>query len=480
MIANIKKDSVHGFQSIGELQHLVDLASNNKEEFDYTLDYLKAKMANQAAAIKSKRESLITFLKQYDLDPGMFPIIADVYSDDIYPDTTAEQNIGTVEVEQAMGAKKFPNKFFDILYQKLAVTIQNGINNRIDELRKMKLYASQLEYQYAKITNLKKDYADIQEAHGDAYRAVRKDLEDFYSLWDNLGHFKYILTIAPGSFTSNDRAKSHDSAVAYYSTYYIGQKKTIKTQSDKLQENFDDVSRYDGVGSTVHPENIVPDLLAISKYFSDQGDAVSSDSVPQHYVDALQVKSAVVAKVDIFLKTITTYTTGIKKALDALCSTTGLGNKELESIYSNVIEMARSPVNARILDPSTTNELAAKNKTGLDKLEQEVNNFQFNLQRGIEKLDANFLKFQKNALITMASMIGFPVTYIKDRGQSLEDTVREKVRSQYGKIPFCDEVLYSDGTFVKKSEIDPKTGKKKTDADAKSLLEKALLQEPPK
>lgn len=147
---NLRKDAYHEQDAIGEIQHLMDLYTGNKDELEYTAMYLEKRIVNLSIKVKSKREDFLAFMDRHNLKANLFPVLNSVLSDDVYPDTAAESNIGTVEVEKAM-RKNIPDEIFDLLKSKILVEVQYEVNDRIDELKKMKLAKAQLEGDLLKV-----------------------------------------------------------------------------------------------------------------------------------------------------------------------------------------------------------------------------------------------------------------------------------------------------------------------------------------
>jgi hypothetical protein len=141
---NLRRDAYHSQDTIGEVQHLMDLYSNNKGELEDTYVFLEKKVTNLALRIKSKREELLDFLSIHQLKPDMFPVLESVVADDVCPDTSPEQGSSVVEVEKAM-RKNIPNELFTLLKDKIPVRIHHEVNSRIDELKRMKLQKSKME-----------------------------------------------------------------------------------------------------------------------------------------------------------------------------------------------------------------------------------------------------------------------------------------------------------------------------------------------
>jgi len=164
---NLRKDSYHAQESIGELQHLISVASNTKEELDYTSIYLKRSITRLGIKIKNKRQNFIKYLDKCMIDPEMFPIISDVLSDDIYQDTEPAQALSITPVESAL-YKNFPLKeFSDVIDGTKVDGIIKIINERIDELKKLKLHKATLECLLQDINEAKKQYIKNEKDHGD-------------------------------------------------------------------------------------------------------------------------------------------------------------------------------------------------------------------------------------------------------------------------------------------------------------------------
>jgi hypothetical protein len=142
---NLRIDAYHSQDAIGEMQHLASITADNKEEFEYTIMYLSRRLTNISMQIRSKRESLLAFIQKHNIDQTAYQVVGRILSDDVYPDTVADQNLGTVEIEKAL-RKNIPDELFALLKNQIQITIDWEINDRIDELKKMKLMKAQLEF----------------------------------------------------------------------------------------------------------------------------------------------------------------------------------------------------------------------------------------------------------------------------------------------------------------------------------------------
>jgi hypothetical protein len=488
---NLRTDAYHSQDTIGELQYLIDLSTNNKEELDYSILYVQNRIVNLNHILKGVRDELLDFLEKHQLTPESFPVISRVLCDDVMPDTAPEQNIGAVDVEKAM-KKNIPNETFDLLKIRITVHVTVELNQRIDYVRKLKLNLAKYCADLAKLYKAKSDYAEKEDSFGEPYKEIRTDLENFIALHKSIGEFKYLFTNTPGTYTMDHSVKLQDSKTGQYGVYYIGKKKSIKNQADKILENFQDIARYEQVPTPVvfiaikKGESTIPEnLLKISKYFSEQGDTPSDSILPTHYVDAYDIKSGIIGKVNAIMLNVSVMISVTKDALDAIRGTTGLGNRDLEGIYNLAIEISKSPANSRKIEQQEFKDITETNRTFLVQAQKKAEYFKGYLQRGVKALDQVFLKTQRDLLVRM-SFLGYPKDSIKGRTETLENHVREKVRAKFGFIPFEDEqvVMNQDGSFcfVKRSELDPATvskdnfkpGIRKSDAEAASLAKAAL------
>jgi hypothetical protein len=472
---NLRQNAYHAQETIGEIQYLVDLASSTKEEFDYTLEYLKNQIVRIGVRIQGKRESLIAFMGKYGIDYSVFPIMNQILADDVIQDTAPVQNLSAVAVEDAM-RKNIPDETFNHLRNKLDPKVAVELNDRIDEIKKMKLHKAWLERSYTDILIAKKEYEKNEAEQGESFQLIRKDLEDQIALHTSLSEFKYMFSNTPAAFTSTHLITMQDSKVDRYCSIYVAKKKSIMQQADKIQANYEDVSRYSETGTQIDFTFLIDTMTSISKYFGEPSGAATEGTLPAQYVDAYQKKQQVIKSLDIRMSYVATFVKNIKAALDAIRKVTGLGNKEIEGIFTQAIEISRSPVNARNMEQTTLTQIKNQNTTVLSQAQNKVENVKGVLQRGVDALDDAFVKAQKDLLLKMSLNLGFPVTSVKDRNQNLEDHVREKVRKKFGNIPFEDEeVIIENGVevFVKKSDIDPKTKLRKTTVAAASLVERA-------
>jgi hypothetical protein len=482
-VYNLRTDAYHSQDTIGELQYLVDLATNNKEAIDYSIIYVQERIVNLNHILKGAREELLHFLEKHNLSSDSFPVIHRVLCDDVMPDTAPEQNIGAVAVDKAM-RKNIPDETFDILKIPLTVQVTIELNDRIDYVRKLKLNMARYCADLENLRKSKADYAKKENSLGNSYKEIRTDLENFVALHESLGEFKYLFTNTPGTYTMDHSIKLQDNKTGQYGVYYIGKKKSIKNQADKLQENFVDIARYD-------PVPAFPDMLSTSKYlkeistyFSEQGDTPSDSTLPTHYVDAYGIKSEIIRKVTALMLKVSMMVGNTKAVLDAVRGTTGLGNRDLEGIYNLAIEISQSPANSLKIEQQEFKDITETNRTFLVQAQKKAESFKGTLQQGMKNLDEFFLKKHRDLLVRMAAL-GYPKKDIKGRTETLENHVRERVRAKFGFVPFEDEqiVMNLDGSycFVKKTELAPATvsqdpfkpGIRKSDAEAAYITESA-------
>ena len=477
MSTNLQPDAVHGQDSYHEIQHLTHITAKNKEEFEYNVMYLGKKIAELSTQIRIKRIGLLGLIKKYDIEPTSFPVLGQILSDDVYPDTEAAQNMGTVDVEKAM-RKNIPDQLFDLLKTKIKTSVHHEINDRIDEIKKLKLHKAQLEGDMLAAQQAVDSYFKNDAVLQDNYKSIRKDLENLTSLFRSLGEFGNMFHFVPQDLTTDAQAKSHDSNVDKFSPYYVGRKKAIKLQSDKIQETFGDVFRYVGVSTVLPQEDILSTLREISKYFGEPGETKSLDVLPAQYVDAYPISSIVEGFVDKYITQVNAIMGYVKAALDALRNSTGTGNKEIDDLAIDAKAKADHPeIYGRKLDQSTLTDIQEVNRIQLSSSQQKVNSFKAIVAGGSVTLTPAFIQNHSDAIVRM-TLQGYPVASNRDRKTVLEAAVREKVRKKFGHLPFCDETIVTDSigatTFVKKSELHTATGQKLSVVQGRQVQKAAM------
>lgn len=234
---NRRKNAAHSPDSIADLEDLHKIASDRKEELDYKIIYIKNKIYNLDLRIKSEREGFIAFCAKYKIDVN-FPIIHDVLADDVMPDTDQEKMLEAIPIYMIMD-KNFPDQQLAIARQMLVknyVTLQEEMNEYIDDIRKMKLHKSDLETDLQYLEKTREQYIDKVKEKQTEYEDRKKDLVKFNELYKNLLEFKYLFIFVPGDMTSEAASNDHNSKIDKYSPFYVGKKKAIKKIADKLLE----------------------------------------------------------------------------------------------------------------------------------------------------------------------------------------------------------------------------------------------------
>jgi len=273
--------------------------------------------------------------------------------------------------------------------------------------------------------------------------------QDLLSLLKGLSSFKIMFTAVPSIYTQDNFYRSHNSLIPKYSSEYVGKKKSVKNQSDKIMEN------YSSADST---SIVVMDILAhtkvledISKYFSAE-----PDQLPAQYVDAYLILSTVVEKVSGYIKSLASLMSTTAIAMNDLRGTPGPGTKEIEALFTDAKALAAFQGNQKKIEHLELTDIKEVSKISLDTTVRNKNTLTGILKQGADKISAAMLRLHKER-ISRTMLIGFPSNTSFNRDTSLEDTVREKVRKKFGGIRFCDEeeLKTSEGysVFVKKSEL---------------------------
>ena len=292
-------------------------------------------------------------------------------------------------------------------------------------------------------------YINTGATQSDSFKILSKFASDSVCLLKGLSEFKMLFTNVPQLYTQDSFAKSHISILDKYSSVYVGKKKSVRDQSDKIQDNY-----FTNDFTVVANEDIAKKskvLEEISKYFSEE-----EEQLPTHYVDAYPTRIAVVDKVSGYMKRVSSMIVSTMSVLDDMRGSPGSGTKEIYALFTDAKALAAFPGNVKKIEHLVIDEIREVNKIALNKAVQAVQIFTGILKQGADKISATMARLHKERL-SRTILIGFPSTAIVARDQSLEDTVREKVRKKFGGIRFCDEeeIKTSEGysVFRKQSEL---------------------------
>jgi len=474
------KDDYNRNNSIAEIEDLYTIAENNKDKVEDRRRLLKKEIADLAKMISITREEFISFLNAHGVDTA-FPVFSTVTADSVMPFTVSGQALTEVPIENAMLPNN-PNPTFlrtlNLLQNKYE-TLQDEIEEYVYSLLRMRLRKSELEADLESVDKTITEYKGRLEEYKTEYDAAVSNLNKLRSLYQNLLDFKYLLTAVPDTFTAESYTKFQNNYFNRYSTEYYNKKKTIMKMGITLQDSYE-LTVFDkdqlGIYTSVFRE--------ISYFFSsDEGYSIeesnnSSDDtikvLPEKYVDAIPYKTFILKKLDLLAKDIDELISNSKMTLDAIRGVKGVGNSVVDSLITSTNAIANSYASKKTIIPDTLKDIKNDNYTVRLGINQSIDNFKSHLQLGVENLDAKFVRASSHFLRKMAKTIGFPVTFFYDRTINLEDHLREKVRQKYGgNIPFCDEVEstdeYGNKIFIKKDDVDPKTGKSKTNTQALAL-----------
>lgn len=450
-----RKDTVVKLSSPSDIEELVNIAQNQKEYHEYQITIIKRRIELLDKSIAMLKDDFLSFLRNNGIDTN-YPVFGDVVSDQVVPDTVPEDAQSVVRIEEAM----LPNIPHDVFLKTINIlrskysTLQDEIDDYTDALKRKKLDKAKLEAKLDGVQKSIEEYKDnIKEKQQD-YNDSVKNLNLIKSLYQNLLDFKYLFTAIPDSFTAESYVQFQTNYLDRYSTHYYGKVKTIKKFSEILQENYVPTAvdqMEQGFYTTVFRE--------ISIYFGDP-----EEGIPEKYVDAIPKKKDIIKKLDSFGDSLNKLILNVKITTDSIRGVKGVGNSVVDGLITSTTEISKSYMGQRKIEQTTLKDINNNNYTLNLSVNQKVNDIKDKLQLGIENLDEKFMKATSKFLRKIAIGRGFPVTFIYDRNTNLEDHVREKVRQKYGgNIPFCDEEVTTDSTgkkiFVKKSDMDPKSGK---------------------
>jgi hypothetical protein len=463
-----RKDTFVKANSIADIEELVSIATNQKENHEATENLLKRKIEEISKSILVVRDDFLTFLKSNSIDPN-YPVISDVVSDSVVPDTVPSQSMGVVPIEEAM-LPNIPNSTFLItmkVLQEKYVTLQDEIEEYADTLYKMKLQKAKLE---AKLDSVKKsieEYQDKIKENQPIYNDSIKNLDKIKSLYQNLLDFRSLIFLLPDTFTTESYIKFQNSYFDRYSVNYWGKKKSIRKFAGILQDTYKPT-----IADQMEQGFYMVVFRDISVYFGPFEETINN--LPDKYLDAMPKKIEIISKMDEFSESLNKLISNVKMSLDAIRGVKGIGNSLVEGLIASTNEVANSFAAQKKVEHTTLESVSNDNYTINLSINQNIKYIKSMLQRGANNLDDKFMKTSSKFLRKIAITFGFPLTFLYDRTINLEDHVRERVRRKYGgNIPFCDEnvVINSTGTrtFVKKSEIDPRTGKSLTDSQGDAL-----------
>lgn len=455
--------------SPADIEELTSIAQNQKEYSEEKINVIKRRIDLIDKSIETLRDDFISFMTSNGLDLD-YTIMGEVTSDQVVPDTVPDDAMEAIPIEDAMIPSLTHTTFLsvtNILLDKYP-TFQDEIEEYIDALKRKRLDKAKLEDRLNGVKKSIQEYEDKISENKIVYNDSIDNLNKIKSLYQNLLDFKYLFVTLPNAFTAESYIKFQNNYLNRYSTVYYEKKNLIAKFSDILQEEYT-ITPIDqmeqGFYTTVFKD--------ISIYFTE---TESEDGLKDKYVDTIPNKDKVIKKLDNFSISLNKLILNIKMTLDNLRGVTGVGNSVVDGLVSSTNEIAKSFVGRKKIEHTTLKSIKSTNYSTNLSVNQQIEEVKNKLQLGVENLDEKFMRASNKHLRKIALRIGFPVKYIYDRTTNLEDHVREKVRQKFGgDIPFCDEsvLINSEGkrTFVKKSDIDPKTGKTKIEYQT-DILEK--------
>lgn len=469
-----RKDAYVRGDSVAEIQDLAKIAIDNKDLLDDAVVSLKEKIDRLIQYIKEVREEFKRFLSSYGINSS-YPEFSTVYADDIRQDTVAEQAVDVIPVETIF-VKSFTdytmNETYEILKDKYP-TLQGPIEEYRDKLLKAKLHKALLENRLEQTRILQQEYIESIDQRKEDYELEKENLYRLRALFRNILQFRNNVFMAIPPDQTSERARNLSiSRLGSDNALYASRRRSIKKMADKLNENF-------AVSSELEAdlEEFKTLFKDVSEYFG------SSDTVenplPAQLVDGLSSRTEIQDAIEGYLTRIQALMDKIRVALDSIRGIRGLGNAMVESLIGASFGIAQSEVTADYIERTTFDEVTLDNQVREERVEQESNRLKKWLQTGVSNIQEILNNIQKGILRKTALVTGAPVEFVKDKITNLEDHLREDIRAKYGgDIRFCDEVIYIDITgekkFVKETEIDPQTGKPRSEIQRGILLEETV------
>jgi DNA-binding transcriptional MerR regulator len=463
-----RKDTYVKANSIADIQELMTIAKTQKEYHEDRIRILKKRIEDINRHILVVREDFLSFLTNNGIDVN-YPVFNAVSSDDIVPSTVSEPAMSAVPIEEAM-LPNIPNITFlrtiNLLRNKYG-SLQDEIEEYHDTLSKMRLKKSHLEATLESVQKSIEEYQDNIKENQQEYNDSVKNLDKIKSLYQNLLEFKSIITAIPDNFTVDSYIKFQNNYFDRYSTIYYDKKNSVKKFADILQDTYKPTpldQMEEGFYTTVFRD--------ISIYFGP----FDVDNLQDKYVDAIPHKKDILIKLQNFSGSLDKLISNVKMTIDLVRGIKGIGNSVVDGLVNSANEISKSFVAENKVEHTTLESVSSNNFTINIGVNQNISNIKDKLQLGVENLDDKFIRTSGKYLRKIALFTKFPKTFLYDRNINIEDCVREKVRRKYGgDIPFCDEIATKDVNgnriFVKRSELDPKTGTPTVDMQT-DILEK--------
>lgn len=469
-----RKDTYVRDVSLADIQDLYTIAVDSKEKIDYVEAFLKRRIAQQARQIKIIRQDFKSFLNRNNINTS-YPEFSQVFSEDVRQDTEAEQATDIFPVERFFG-----KSYTDFTMQQTAQilrdkypTLQSPIGEYQDRIKTAKMNKAMLENKLEGLNILRREYKSNIDVKRDQYEAEKSNLEKLKALKQNILEFEDVFGSLPSGTTSEQAVRYYLAGLGGTNPFYAFKKRKIKKMADRLV-----VTYAPGEEVETNVDTFKEVFKQISDYFGGSEDFETP--LPSQYVDALNLEDKIIEQTESFLEDIDGLIESTRAALDSIREVSGIGNATVENLIAASTEIAQSPVTARYIERTTLDEVTIDNEVLLERAEQDTNRLKRWLATGVGNVSDTLSNISKNAVRKMALVIGVPIDFVRDKFTNLQDHLREDIRDKYGgDIPFCDEVTYTDITgekrFIKESEIDPETGRPKTEVNGDIYLEETLI-----
>lgn len=457
MEKNVSKEN-----SLYEIQELASMASDKREYFEYKSIYYGRKLEGLKIKLRIARNSFLSFLQENGIDEN-FPVLRRELETE-FP----QISVDSVFSYYPVGEKSLPDipdttfmTLKDILITNYG-SLEKKIEEHIDTILRYSLKKSQIEYELEKADRAVSEYRERVEKKKEKHGYHLENLEMINALHQNMLDFKFLISAIPDDLTSQASASFQNNNLESYGSYYYGKKNKISRMAENLQERFESGIDTDGL--------FMETMQKIAMIFGERGVV----GIPDKYIEAAPQKSFILEKLNELSAEIEMLVKHEKRELGKIAGTSGTGNKLVDDLISASAQISEKMSDTGKVDNTDLNEVIESNRIYKEQSDKLMKDIKQKLKNGVENLDSKFISEYKHFLRKTALSMGFPVNYVSDRFTNLEDYLREKIRRKYGgDIPFCDEKVITDSKgnryFVKESDIDPETGKKRTDAEAERI-----------
>lgn len=490
---SIKKDSKL------EIEHMLMLASNNKGEIMSRRDFLTRKALKLDTRVFNLRESLRRYLTKLNIDDN-FPILVDILSDDVKPDTVPQNLMTSFSVPDAR-SRNFPDQTVlalkNLLQEKYAPYMKD-IDTYMDELMKCRLEKARTEKELKDLQNIESEYSKTAAKNQDRVTELTKLSDSNKQLQSTMYDLLFLIASIPGELTSQKNTTEFQASIPSNSPKWNSTRMRAILICADLKELLEDFETGPVKGVKERLQAIYDSLVKPE----------SSGDVPVEYVKAVSSQTYTKANLQAYIDIIKIMNSAIEQELDIARGTpqpmtqlspgalTALSlvnaqvitpqstvealkpNPALEEVVKKSVPITtavaqktkfKPPVfNNAVVDAlvsqalnileSTANDTNADKdtlKTNSEKVQNDMTtavksavtlktNLTQAMKGGVDKLNEMMQnsKFSQT-LDRMLQGIGLPVLFTADGNKNAKEGLREFVRKKFGdgNLPFEDEVI---------------------------------------